>query len=239
MATTAAVTTATSSAEPKYGAKFFEGLWRSSGVQGVAFLVVGTVLAGFGPGVGASSESLASYYAANSTRILIATPILGLGILNLMWFASAIRTALSEAGRDGWGASATASSAAFGAIAFVLIAAQAALAYSVAGTGNVSFITGINDLGWAAFVLSALPRAMLIMSGTFGFWRAGIISDRNFTIGVGAVFAGVFASTTWLPGGFWAPDGLYSAVIFPIIGLVWVVAAGRVLAKLPISKNGF
>ncbi len=129
-ATTTAIAAPTT---PKYGHLFFEGLWRMSGIQAVAFLVIGSVVAGFGPGVGASPESLTAYYAGNSTRILIATPILGLGILNLLWFAAAIRTALADAGLDGWGAAATAASTAFGAIEFLLIAVQAGLAYTIAG----------------------------------------------------------------------------------------------------------
>ena len=236
-ATTAVVTTATS--EGKYGRLFFENLWRMSGVQAVAFLIIGSVVAGFGPGIGASSEALGAFYAANSVRILIATPILGLGVLNLMWFAAAIRTTLADNGLDGWGAAATAASSAFGAIAFLLIAAQAVLAYTVAGSGNVSFTTGLSDISWAGVVLSSFPRAMLVMAGSFGFWRAGFISNRAFVIAVGAVIAGVLGGTTWLPDGIWAPDGLYSRIIWPAIGLVWVVAISRVLAKVPSTKTGF
>ena len=80
---------------------------------------------------------------------------------------------------------------------------------------------------------------MLIMAGSFGLWRAGIISNRVFVVAVGAVFAGVFASTTWLPDGFWAPDGAYSRIIFPAIGLLWVVWISRVLARVPSTRNGF
>jgi hypothetical protein len=235
-ATTTVVTTATS--EGKYGRLFFENLWRMSGVQAVGFLVIGSLVAGFGPGIGASSEALGAFYAANSVRILIATPILGLGVLNLMWFAAAIRTTLADHGLDGWGAAATAASSAFGAIAFLLIAAQAVLAYTV-GSGNAVFTTGLNDLSWAGVVLSSFPRAMLVMAPSFGFWRAGFISNRAFVIAVGAVIAGVLGGTTWLPDGIWAPDGLYSRIIWPAIGLVWVVAISRVLAKVPSTKSGF
>jgi len=34
---------------------------------------------------------------------------------------------------------------------------------------------------------------------------------------------GVLGGTTWLRGGFWAPDGAYARFVWPIIGLVWVV----------------
>jgi len=42
-------------------------------------------------------------------RILIAAVFYGLAVLNLMWFAGALRTTLADAGQDGWGAAATAS----------------------------------------------------------------------------------------------------------------------------------
>jgi hypothetical protein len=78
-----------------------------------------------------------------------------------------------RAGQDGWGAAATASSAAFGALWLLQIALGAAVAYSIAGSGNQALTSALNDLSWALIVLTAFPRAMLIMSGVFGLWRAG------------------------------------------------------------------
>jgi len=234
-----ASTAALAASTPKYGRLFFENLWRMSGVQAVAFFVVGTLVAGFGPGTGASPEALQAYFVGNSTRILIATPILGLGILNLVWWAQALRTTLAESGQDGWGAAATAASSMVGAIAFGLVALRAALAYSVAGSAGSEIASALNDLGWAGFVLSSFPRAMLVMSGTFGFWRAGMISNRSFLLGVAVVLLGVLGGTTWVGGGFWGVDGLFSAVIWPVIGLVWVVAASRVLNQAPSTRTGF
>lgn len=232
-AATAAITT------PKYGRLFFERLWRGSGIQAVLFLVVGALVAGFGPGIGASSETVTAFYAANSTRILIATPILGLGVLNLVWFTQAIRVTLAEAGLDGWGAAATAASAMTGAIAFVLIAIQAVQAYTIAGSGNAALASGLNDLAWAGVVLSSFPRAMLVMAPSFGFWRAGYISNTQFALAVGLVILGVLGGTTWISGTFWAPDGAYSAVVLPVLGLVWVVAINRVLNRVPSTRTGF
>src|SRR5215467_8520134 len=53
----------------------------------------------------------------------------------------------------------------------------AALAYSIAGSGNRALTTGLNDFAWAGVVLSSFPRAMLIMSSAFGLWRAGLLSN--------------------------------------------------------------
>ena len=78
-------------------------------------------------------------------------------------------------------------------------------------------------------MLTSFPRAMLIMAWTFGLWRAGQISNALFTAGVAALVLVVLGGTTWLSGGFWAPDGAYSRFVSPLIGLAWVVVVSRVL----------
>jgi hypothetical protein len=208
---------------------FWERLWRSAGIQFAAFFIITCVIYGQLPGVHASASTLDGFYNGERTRILIASAFSGLNVLNLMWFAAALRTTLSDAGQDGWGAAATASSAAFGALFFLLITLGAALAYSVAGSANHALTSGIHDLGWALIVLSSFPRAMLIMSAAFGLWRAGLISDALFALGVAAVILGLLGGTTWLSDGIWAPDGVYSRFISPLVGLGWVVVVSQVL----------
>src|SRR6185369_3516016 len=105
-----------------------------------------------------------AFYAGDRTRILIAAVFYGLAVLNLMWFASALRATLADAGQDGWGAAATASSSTLGALFLLLIAVVAGLAHSIAGSGNQTLTSGLNDLVWAAFVLTSFPRAMLCMA---------------------------------------------------------------------------
>ena len=183
--------------------------------QFVVFFVIAYVIYGHQPEVGASADALVGFYDGDRTRILIAAVFSGLNVLNLMWFAAALRTTLADAGQDGWGAAATASSAAFGGLFLLLIAVSAALAYSIAGSGNHALTSGLNDFAWALVVLTSFPRAMLIMSGAFGLWRAGLISNALFAAGVAAVVLGVLGGTTWLSGGFWAPDGAYSRFVSP------------------------
>jgi hypothetical protein len=161
-------------------------------------------------------------------------------MLNLMWFAAAVRTTLADAGKDGWGAAATASSAALGALFFLPITVNAALAHSIAGSGNRAFTSGLNDFAWAAVVLSSFPRAMLIMSSAFGLWRAGLISNALFAAGVGAVVLVLLGGTNWVSGGFWAPDGVYSRLVSPTICLVWVVVvSGVLLTRSPATRAGW
>ena len=208
---------------------FWERFWRLSGIQFVVLFIIAYVIYGYQPGVGASADALVAFYDSHRTRILIATVISGLNLLNLLWFTAALRTTLADAGQDGWGAAATASSAAFGALFLLHITMGAALAYAIAGSGNLTLTSGLNDVAWALDVLTSFPRAMLIMSGAFGLWRAGLISNALFTAGVAAVVLAVLGGTTWLSGGVWAPDGAYSRFVSPILLILWVMVVSRVL----------
>jgi len=219
---------------------FWERLWSTSGIQFAVLLVITCVIYGGQPGVGAPSDALVAFYTGDRTRILIAVVFAGLNILNVLWFAAALRTTLADAGQSGWGAAATAASAAFGGMYLLFVSIVAALAYSIAGSGNNAITSGLHDFAWALVVLSSFPRAMLIMSGTFGLWRAGMISNALFGAGVTAVVLGVLGGTTLLNGGFWAPDGAYSRFIFPIVGIVWIVVVTRVLlSRKPAARTAW
>ncbi len=107
-------------------------------------------------------------------------------------------------------------------------------------TGDHTLTSGLNDFAWALVVLSSFPRAMLIMAGTFGLWRAGLISKALFAAGITAVVLVLLGGTTWLSGGFWAPDGAYPRFVSPVIGLVWVVVVSRVLlTRTPATRAGW
>src|SRR5690242_10070826 len=159
-----ASTTATSSSTGKYGRAFWERLWRGSGNNFVIFAIIALVIYGSQPQVGASADALAAFYSGHRTRILISAVFSGLAVLNLMWFAAALRTTLADAGQDGWGAAATAASALFGGLTLLNLTIGAALAYSIASSGNNSLTSALNDFTWALAVLTSFPRAMLIMS---------------------------------------------------------------------------
>jgi hypothetical protein len=189
---------------------FWERLWRTAGIQSAGCFILAYVIYGQQPQVGASADVLVAFYHGDSNRVLIAAVFYGLAVLNLMWFGAALRTTLADAGQDGWGAAATASSGALGALFLLLIAAVATLAYSITGSGNHMLTSGLNDFVWAGFVLTSFPRAMLIMAAAFGLWRARLISNALFAAGVAAVVLVLLGGTTWLSGGFWSPDGVYS-----------------------------
>jgi hypothetical protein len=233
-------TAVTSSASVYTTPAFWERLWRMSGINFVVFFIIAYVIYGHQPQVGASADALVAFYNGDRTRILIAAVFSGVAVLNLLWFAAALRTTLADAGQDGWGAAATAASAVVAALFLLLITVGAALAYSVAGSGNHTLTSGLNDITWAGVVLSSFPRAMLVMASAFGLWRAGLVSNALFAAGVAAVVLVLLGGTTWLSGGFWAPDGAYSRFVSPIIGLVWVLVVSRVLlTRSPATRAGW
>jgi hypothetical protein len=235
-----ASTSVTSSASVYSTPVFWERLWRMSGINFVVFFIIAYVIYPYQPRVGASADALVAFYDGDRTRILIAAVISGLAILNLLWFAAAIRATLADAGQDGWGAAATASSAAVAALFLLLITVVVALAYSIAGSVNQTLTSGLNDFAWAGVVLTSFPRAMLVMASAFGLWRAGLISNALFAAGVAAVVLVLLGGTTWLSGGFWAPDGAYSRFVSPIVGLAWVVVVSWVLlARSPATRPGW
>jgi hypothetical protein len=235
-ATNSSIASVTSSSRVNTPA-FWERLWQTSGLQFVGFFFIAYVIYGYQPGIGASPDALVAFYTGNRTRILIAALFSGLNVLNLMWFAAALRTTLADAGQDGWGAAATASSAAFAGLYLLQVSVGAALAFSIVGAGNHPLTSALNDFMWVLLVLSSFPRAMLVMSAAFGLWRAGLISNALFAVGVVAVVLGVLGGTTWLSGGSWAPDGAYSRFVSPAISLVWLVVVSWILlARRPATR---
>lgn len=232
-----ASTGTTSSASVYTTPAFWERLWRTAGIQSVLCFIVAYIIYGHQPQVGAPADALAAFYDGDRMRILIATVFYGLAVLNLLWFAGTLRTTLADAGKDGWGAAAIASSSVLGTLFLLLIAVVAALAFS---SGNHTLTSGLNDFVWAGFVLTSFPRAMLIMAAAFGLWRARLISNALFAVGVAAVVLVLLGGTTWLSGGFWAPDGVYSRFVSPAIGLVWgMVVSGVLLTRSPATRAGW
>jgi hypothetical protein len=215
----------------------WERQWRGAGVVFVVLLVVASIIYGDQPKLGASNDRLVSFFDGDRTRILIATVFFCFAFLELLWFGAALSSALRDAGMGGWGAAATASSAALGAILFLRMTVRAALAFTIAGSGSPQVTSSLAGLAFVLTVIAAFPAAMFVMSGAFGLWRASIISSRFFAVGVAAVVLALLGGTTWASDGFWAPDGAY-ALISQAVVLLWIAAISVVLAMRSPSPAG-
>jgi hypothetical protein len=208
----------------------FDRVFRSSGVLFAVLFVVGYLIRGAQPEIGASADSLASFYGESRTRFFIGTFLLAFNLLNLLWFAAALSRDLRDAGQGIWASAATAASAVFGGVFLIVLGTGAALTYSM-GTGDATVISALNDLAGAGIVLMWLPIAMLVMAGTFGLWQSKTISNSVFGLGVAVVVLGVAGATTWASDGIWAPDGDFAQLILPIIALLWIAFLSAVLTS--------
>jgi hypothetical protein len=207
----------------------WERQWRGAGVVFVFLTIVAFVIYGDQPKLGAPPAELLSFYHGDRNQILVATVIFCFAFLELIWFGAALSSVLRDAGRGGWGAAATASSAALGAILFLRMTVRAGLAFSIADVGHLQVTSGLADLAFALTVISCFPAAMFVMSGAFGLLSAGIISKGFFSAGVAAVVLVLLGGTTWASDGFWAPDGAY-ALIAQIVLFAWILVLSGYLA---------
>ena len=216
----------------------WERNWRGNGIVFVVLTIVAGVIYGASsqPGVGASAEELVSFFDGDRTRILIATPVFCGAFLCLLWFGAALASALRDAGKGGWGNAAMISSAALGAMFFVLMTVRALLAYSIAGSGSPEVTSALADLAYALTVVLAFPAAMFVMSGAFGLWRAGIIGNRFFAAGVVVVVLVLLGGTTWARDGVSAPDGAYS-VASSFILFAWIAVLSGFLMRRPATVS--
>jgi len=50
----------------------------------------------------------------------------------------------------------------------------------------------------------------------------------------------LLVGTTGMADGIWAPDGVYSRFIAPLVALVWIVVVSRVLlTRSPATRSGW
>jgi len=98
----------TSSASVYTTPAFWERLWRTVGIQSVLCFLGAYIVYGHQPQVGGIRPThWQPFYDGDRMRILIRPCFNGLAVLNLMWFAGALRSHPGGCGQDGWGAAAT------------------------------------------------------------------------------------------------------------------------------------
>ena len=209
----------------------WEKNWRGAGIGAVVFFIVGFVIYGGQPKVGASPEELVAFYDGDRTRILVASIVVGFAILNLLWFGAALTSVLRDADMAGWGTAVTTACAVLGGALFLHVTLSAALAYSLVGSGDAGLASALNDTSWVLANLTLFPAAMLIMSGSFGLWRAGLISGRPFGTGITAMVVLLAGTTTWATEGFWSPSGVYARLVTTIVFLAWVTVVSGFITR--------
>jgi hypothetical protein len=210
--------------------------WRGAGIGYVVLLIIASVFYGNQPGLGASTHQLVAFFNGDRTHILIAAVIFCCAFLALLWFGAALSSLLRDAGKDGWAAAVTASSAALAALLFVRMTVRATLALSIAGSGASHLTSGFADLGWGLTVIGAFPTGMFVIAAAIGLSRAHLISKKLLSTGVIAGVLALLGGTTWALHGIWAPDGMFET-ISQLVVFAWIVAISGVLAMRSPSRS--
>jgi hypothetical protein len=181
--------------------------------------------------MGATANELVAFYDGERTRILIAVPARR---SSTSWFAAAPRTTLAMRRRR-VGAAATASSAAVGGLVPSSSSQERSLRVLIAGP-RIATRPGTERLRLGRRA-DLVPRAMLIVSGTFG---PGARGSRMRSSRWGRCRQSCQSGAAHLiSGGFWAPDGAYSRYVSPAIGLVWVLVVSLFLTRSPATRAGW
>src|SRR5713101_6519304 len=140
-----ASTGTTSSASFYTTPAFWERLWRAAGIQSVLCFIVAYIVYDHQPQIGASADALADFYDGDRMRILIAAVFYGLAVLNPMWFEGALRTPWRMRDKTVGAGRRPPPVPPSERFFLLLIAVVAALAYSIAGSGNHMLTSGPND----------------------------------------------------------------------------------------------
>ena len=219
---------------------FWERLWRSAGIQCIGLFIIAYVIYGYQPQVGAPADALVAFYDGDRTRILIAAIFSGLAVLNLLWFAAAIRTTLGGCGarrlgrggdrrkRNAWSAVPAARHDRRGPRVL-----DRRRRKSDARIGTQRLRVGLRRAHFVPARDADHVSGIRALAGR-------LISNALFAVGVAAVVLVLLGGTTWLSGGFWAPDGVYSRFVSPIIGLAWILVVSWVLlSRSPATRAGW
>ena len=148
---------------------------RAAGLGFALLAAIAFAVAGEQPKVSDPASDVVSYYDGDRDKVLAASFLFVLALVLLLWFAAAIANLLRERGEGRVGATVIAAAAAFVTLQIALTAIGAALAYSLAGSGDPGIVKSLFDVTLILDVFAALPSAVFILASAVGLGRVGAI----------------------------------------------------------------
>src|SRR5439155_13467857 len=185
----------------------WERYGRATGIVFVVLFIVSFVIYGSAPKVGASTADITSFYVGDRGKVLTAMVLFGLAIVFLLWFVAAIASALRDAGKAGWGSATIATKTTLNTIFLVLIALNAALAYSIAGYGDQGVITALSDMCWIVGVTVSYPAALPIGAPSLRLSGTTLVPNWSSQVVIVAALLIQLGGTQWAPNAAEAQEG--------------------------------
>jgi hypothetical protein len=204
------------------------------GIVFAVLFLVGFLLVGDSPEIGAPADEIGSFYADDRGKLLTVTVLFGLSVIAFLWFLASLATMLRQAGEPRLAATSFGAGVLTTSLFGGVILMNAGLAFKIAEDGDAGVVTALYDLSWALSVLISYPAAALVGAAGIASLRSRLLPEWFGWASVVAALAVLVSGTTWARSGFWAPDGAYNAYITPIVLVAWIVAVSVLLLTRPV-----
>lgn len=201
-----------------------------AGVGTVVLFIVGFVVGGDFPKVDDSAGEVAAHYADERGGVLTAVILFGLGAVLLIWFVSALATALRGAGQARLAATAFGGGLLLAGTLFLNVVMIAGVTLTVQEGGDEGTVQGLNQVIWAVEVVISWPVAVLVGATAAATLHSRIFPSWHGWAGGIAALLFLLGGTTWAKDGFWAPDGAYGTITF-LLFLVWLTVTSALLVR--------
>lgn len=201
-----------------------------AGVGMVVLFVVGYLIVGDGPKVDDPAGEILSYYGDERGKIATGAIIFGLGGVLLLWFVSALATALRAAGEPRAAATALAGGVTMVGVLFMILTVDAGIMLAAQEGADEGAVLALHKIFWAAEVVIAWPAAVLVGATAAAALRTRIFPQWYAGASGMAALAFLLGGTTWARDGFWAPDGAYGLLAF-LVFLTWTLVTSVLLVR--------
>lgn len=201
-----------------------------TGIGTVVLFIVGFLLVGDAPKLDDSAGEVAAYYGDERGKLVTAAILFGLGAVLLVWFVSALATALYGAGQARLAATAFGGGLLVVGVLFLILMATATATLVAQEGGDEAAVQALNQFTWAGQVVIAWPAAVLVGATAAAALRSAIFPEWYASAGGIAALLFLLGGTTWAKDGFWAPDGAYGTITF-VVFLVWTLTTSVLLVR--------
>jgi hypothetical protein len=206
---------------------------------GIGFTVlafVGFLLPGTPPKADDSAAKLATFFGDHRKEIIVGNFVLGVAGLFFLWFLGSLRSYL----RAAEGGEGRLSSASFGGgvagIALLMAGAGVlnGVAFDLAKSSGASadVVRAVFDASGALFAMSGLAFAAFFGAASCSGARSGALPSWAYWWGAGAAVLQLVAGVSlFVTSGALAAGGVLAGVLFPAVGITWVLAVSIVLMR--------